>query len=244
VLRANGDAHTRVGLAANPIWADPISNSEEDTAAAQRLMGFQNRWILDPVFKGAYPSDILEIYEPLSVPIQAGDMAAISAPIDFLGVNYYNRAVVGADDNWGPLRVRFTRVEGEYTEMDWEVYPPGIYNILMWVHETYNPSAIYVTENGAAFNDIVSADGKILDYRRQAFLEGYLEQVQRAAQDGAQVRGYFVWSLLDNFEWAFGYSKRFGITYVDFQTLKRTLKHSGEWYAQVVKQNGFSVPQR
>jgi beta-glucosidase len=204
-------------------------------------MGFQNRWILDPLFKRAYPSDILEIYEPLSIPIQDGDMAAIAAPIDFLGVNYYNRAVVGEGGHRGPMRVKFARMKAEYTEMDWEVYPPGIYNILMWVHENYQPPAIYVTENGAAFKDILTSDGRILDHRRQAFLEGYLAQVQRAVQDGARVRGYFVWSLLDNFEWAFGYTRRFGITYVDFQTLKRTLKTSGQWYAQVTRQNSFSL---
>jgi beta-glucosidase len=226
------------------MWADPITDSEADRAAVHRIMGFQNRWFLDPLFKGVYPADILDIFTPLAPPVADGDMAVISAPIDFLGVNYYNRAVVGEDENWGPMRVRFARVEGEYTEMDWEVYPPGIYNVLMWLHENYTPSALYVTENGAAFKDTVTSDGKIFDPQRQLFLEGYLAQVQRATQDGAQVRGYFVWSLLDNFEWAFGYSKRFGITYIDFQTLKRTLKQSGEWYAQAAQQNGFSLSKR
>ncbi len=239
-LRANGNPRTKVGIVVNPMWADPITDSEADQAAAHRIMGFQNRWFLDPLFKGAYPSDILDVFGPLAPPVLDGDMAAIAAPIDFLGVNYYNRVLVGEDDNAGPMRIQFTRAEGEYTEMDWEVFAPGLYNILLWVHQNYSPTTIYVTENGAAFKDDLTPDGRISDNRRQAFLESYIAQVQRAAQDGVPVHGYFVWSLLDNFEWAFGYTRRFGIAYVDFQTLKRTLKQSGEWYAQLTRQNGFS----
>jgi len=239
VLRRNGDANTKVGIALNPVWAEPISDTPEDQEAVQFLVGQQNRWFLDPLFKGEYPGDMLEFYDSAAPTIKAGDLEAIAAPLDFVGINYYNRAVVGASDGSGTTPVRFAHPEGEYTDMDWEVYPPGIYSLLMWLRETYNPPAIYITENGAAFKDVVSPDGKIRDERRQAYLEGYIAQVHRAIQDGAPVRGYFVWSLLDNFEWSYGYSKRFGLTYVDYATQKRTLKQSGEWYAKVTRENGF-----
>lgn len=124
--------------------------------------------------------------------------------------------------------------------MGWEVYPPGLYNLLIWVHREYAPPAIYITENGAAFADVVAPDGKVRDPRRQAYLEAHFAQAHRAIQQGVPLRGYFVWSLLDNFEWTHGYTKRFGVIYVDYPTQKRIVKQSGEWYAQVTRQNGFA----
>jgi beta-glucosidase len=241
VVRANGGPNTKVGIVLNPSWVDPINNVPEDRAAAHRIMGFRNRWYMDPLYKGEYPGDMMEIYDPILPSVQQGDMAAIAAPTDFLGVNYYNRDVVGDDAGFEPLHVKYERPQGEYTEMDWEVYPPGLYNMLMWAHQTYAPPALYVTENGAAFRDELTADGKVLDDRRQAYLEGYIAQVSRAVQDGVPVRGYFVWSLLDNFEWSWGYTRRFGIVHVDYETQKRTMKQSGEWYSQVVRDNGFAL---
>jgi beta-glucosidase len=239
IIRANGNAKTKVGIVVNLAWADSITDSPEDHRAAKLLEGFQNRWYLDPLYKGEYPSDMLELYGNISPSIEEGDLQAISTKTDFLGVNYYNRSVVGADNSYGPLPIRLDRPEGEYTDMGWEVYPPGIYNVLKWVHETYHPPVVYVTENGAAFPDSLTSDGRICDDRRQSFLEGYISQVHRAIQDGVPVQGYFVWSLMDNFEWAHGYSKRFGIIYVDYATQKRTVKQSGEWYAQLARQNEF-----
>jgi beta-glucosidase len=239
VIRANGNSNTKVGIVLNLAWADSISDSPEDQHAARLLEGFQNRWFLDPLYKSEYPADMLELYGPFAPTIQDDDLEAISAKTDFLGVNYYNRSVVGAGDGLGLLPIRLDHPEGEYTDMDWEVYPPGIYNVLKWVHETYHPPVLYITENGAAFSDELTPDGRICDDRRQAFLEGYIAQVHRAIQDGVPVQGYFVWSLLDNFEWAYGYSKRFGIVHVDYATQKRTMKQSGEWYAKVTRQNGF-----
>jgi len=243
VIRTNGNSNTKVGIVVNPTWADPVTDSPEDRAAAMTFMAFQNRWFLDPLFSGIYPDSVLAMDGQHEPRITDGDMRAIAAPLDFLGINYYNRAVVGADDSDGPFPVRFYRPEGEYTEMDWEVYAPGIYNLLLWIQEQYAPTTVYITENGAAFRDEQSADGKIADYRRQVFLQDYIGQVDRAIQAGVPVRGYFVWSLLDNFEWSHGYTKRFGITHVDFRTLERTPKQSAEWYAQVIKQNGFSRAQ-
>ncbi len=239
VIRTNGDAQTRVGIALNPTWVDAISDSPEDKAAAYRVDGGQNRWFLDPLYKGSYPEDMLALYGPIAPKIEAGDMETIAAPTDFLGINYYSRAVVGAGDGNDPANIRNVKPEGEYTAMDWEVYAPGIYNLLMRIHRDYAPKALYVTENGAAFDDVMEADGTVHDDRRQAFLEGYIGQVGRAAQDGAPVKGYFVWSLMDNFEWSFGYDKRFGIIYVDYKTLKRTPKQSARWYSDAIRENGF-----
>ena len=241
VLRANGDARTRVGIVLNLSWVDAASSSPEDQAAARRFDGYLNRWFLDPLFKGEYPEDMLALYRDFPPPVQAGDLATITTPIDFLGVNNYSRAVVGAGD--APvLKIASVRPEGEYTEMDWEVYPEGLYRLLVRVHQDYAPRALYVTENGAAFADEVSPDGKVHDPRRVAYLQGYIAQAHRAIQEGVPLKGYFVWSLLDNFEWGYGYTKRFGITYVNYETQQRILKDSGEWYAGVTRQNGVPKP--
>ena len=244
VLRANGDANTRVGIVLNLNWVDAATDSAEDRAAAHRLDGYHNRWFLDPVFEGAYPADMVELYDKLAagaLDVQPGDMDAIAAPLDFLGVNNYSRSVVAADEAAGWLGVWPVQPAGEYTEMGWEVCPEGLYKLLARVSRDYGPKAIYVTENGAAFRDELSPDGEVHDDRRLAYLKAYLAQAHRALQEGAPLRGYFVWSLLDNFEWAFGYTKRFGIVYVDYATQRRTVKQSGKWYATVTRQNGFSI---
>jgi beta-glucosidase len=239
VLRANGDAATKVSIVTNLAWVDPASDAPEDQSAARRYDGFLNRWFLDPLFKGEYPADMLDLYGAEAVPIQPGDLEDIAAPLDFLGVNYYSRSVIGAGDEMPLIQVRHEEPEGEYTEMGWEVYPQGLYSLLVRVHRDYAPSAMYITENGAAFPDEVSADGKVRDPRRLAYLQAHFVHAHRAIQEGVPLKGYFVWSLMDNFEWGFGYSKRFGIVHVDYQTQQRTPKQSGEWYAQVTRQNGF-----
>lgn len=188
--------------------------------------------------KGEYPADILKILGDNAPKIEDGDLKAISVPTDFMGVNYYTRAVVAAD----PTQeggMRWEHPEGEYTDMDWEVYPLGLYNLLMRLKNEYNAPPLYITENGAAYKDVVTPDGEICDERRQAYLESHLAACHRAIQNGVPLKGYFVWSLLDNFEWAYGYTKRFGITHVDYTTLKRTLKQSGEWYSKAAQTNGF-----
>jgi beta-glucosidase len=241
-IRANTDANTRVGIVLNPSWVDAATDSPEDKAAAHRADGFQNRWYLDPLYKGEYPADILELYGPFAPKMEAGDTQAMAAPTDFLGINYYARSVVGAGDGENPLDVRFVRPEGDYTAMDWEIYPRGFYNLIMRIHRDYAPATIYITENGAAFDDPVAEDGKVHDADRQKFLEGYISEVSHAIEDGAPVKGYFVWSLMDNFEWAYGYSKRFGIIHVDYDTLKRTFKQSADWYSKVTRENGYVMP--
>jgi beta-glucosidase len=241
VLRRNAGKTSKVGIVTNHSWVDAASTSAEDQSAARRMDGFLNRWFLDPLFKGGYPNDMLEHFRAFKFERQPGDMAVIAAPLDFLGVNYYTRTVVAAAPDDPIFHARILHPEGEYTEMDWEVYPFGLYKFLMRLQKEYAPPAVYITENGAAFNDVPTPDGEICDERRQAYLESHFDAAHRALNEGVRLKGYFVWSFMDNFEWAFGYTKRFGIVYVDYKTLKRTVKQSGQWYAEVIKENGFQL---
>ena len=221
----------QVGITLDLSHAYPASDSPEDEAAAWRVDGEGNRWLLDPIFRGSYPADLLERNELVAPLVEEGDLQTIAAPIDFLGVNYYFRFVVsgGAD---GPQMERIP--DAQETDMGWEVYPDGLYRLLMRVARDYAPPAIYVTENGAAFGDVRVHDGRVHDPERTAYIASHIEAVSRAVADGAPVRGYFVWSLLDNFEWAYGYSKRFGIVYIDYPTLERVPKDSFYWYRDYI----------
>lgn len=240
VIRQNS-ADASVGLVLNLNWADAASDSAEDQAAVARAMSFQNNWILDPLYRGEYPADMVALYDEAGImpEIRDGDMARIQGAPDFLGVNFYTRLVVRHDDSVEILRFSDVPQSGEHTEMGWEVSPESLYRLLMWTWQNYAPEHLYITENGAAFADEVSADGAVHDERRLNFYREYLTNVHRAITEGVPMRGYFAWSLLDNFEWAEGYSKRFGITYVDYETQQRILKDSGKWYAQVIENNGF-----
>src|SRR5579864_8881487 len=214
----------------------PGRTSEADAVAvAHHLLlshgwavdGAGNRWFLDPIFRGSYPADLLERNGLVAPYVQDGDLEAMAAPIDFLGVNNYFRFIVSAGAD-GPQFIR--NPEAQHTEMDWEVYPDGLYEVLVRVAKDYAPKAIYVTENGAAFGDVRVHDGAVHDPERTSYLQTYIGAVGRAIADGAPVKGYFVWSFLDNFEWAHGYSKRFGIVYIDYPTLERVPKDSFYWY--------------
>jgi beta-glucosidase len=209
------------------------SEGHDDSAAevARRIDGGDNRWFLDPIFRGEYPADVLELLGDAAPPVEEGDLAVISRPLDFLGVNNYSRLVIGGGGK--PLR----NSSSAYTDMDWEVYPDGLYEVLVRLHDEYAVPRIYVTENGAAFGDIRSHDGAVRDPERQDYLEGYIRAVGRAVQAGVPVSGYFVWSFLDNFEWAHGYSKRFGIVYVDYPTLERVPKGSFHWYGDLIRRH-------
>jgi beta-glucosidase len=221
----------QVGIAPNLAHAYPASQTPEDEAAAWQVDGEGNRWFLDPLFRGSYPADLLERNEMVAPFVEDGDLATMAAPLDFLGVNNYFRFVVSAGAD-GP---RMERVEeSQHTDMGWEVYPDGLHQLLVRVARDYSPPAIYVTENGAAFGDVRVHDGHVHDPERTAYLESHIAAVSRAITDGAPVKGYFVWSLLDNFEWAFGYSKRFGIVYVDYPTLERVPKDSFYWYRDFI----------
>jgi beta-glucosidase len=220
-----------VGITLNLSHAYPASATPEDEAAAWEVDGEGNRWFLDPIFRGAYPADLLERSEIVAPFVRDGDLAAISAPLDFLGVNNYFRFVVSAGHE-GPQIERDP--EAQKTDMGWEVYPDGLHRLLVRVARDYAPPAIYVTENGAAFGDVRVHDGRIHDPERTAYIASHIDAVSRAVGDGAPVKGYFVWSMLDNFEWAYGYSKRFGIVYIDYPTLERVPKDSFYWYRDYI----------
>jgi beta-glucosidase len=226
VLRREAPA-SEVGIAIDLVPMYPFSDNEADVEAAHREDGFRNRWFLEPVLGRGYPEDMLERYDEILPTIEDGDMDTIAAPLDFLGINYYTRSVVRASVGEVPA-------EGaEHTEMGWEVYPDGLYRLLVHLQTVYEPPELYITENGAAFAD-ARENGRVADSRRVSYLEGHLDAVVAAIAEGVPVRGYFLWSLLDNFEWAFGYSRRFGIVYVDFDTLERVPKDSFTWYRDFI----------
>ncbi|MGZ8694150.1 MAG: GH1 family beta-glucosidase [Gaiellaceae bacterium] len=224
------DANARVGITVDLLCVEPASGAPADVAAARRLDGTRNRWILDPLLRGAYPEDIVEHFGAKLPRFEDGDLAAIAAPLDFLGVNYYTRNVVAAGPGGEAVVVE---PERPCTAMGWEVYPDGLAQLLVRLRDDYDCPPIYVTENGAAYEDRV-VDGRIDDPQRVAYLDAHFGALGEAIEAGVPVRGYFLWSLLDNFEWAWGYSRRFGIVHVDFDTLERTPKASFRWYQQLI----------
>jgi beta-glucosidase len=243
-FREAGREDEEIGITLNLAPVQPVSDDSADQSAARRTDGFMNRWFLDPVFKGAYPRDLIDIYSrSFTLPAAEDEDALIIAePIDFLGINNYTRVVVRAgssgDDFMGnPVNPQ----EAEYTDMGWEVYPRGLYELLTRLHHDYGPLPLYITENGAAFPDQLKSDGTIDDPRRISYLQGYLMEIWKALEEGVPCKGYYVWTLMDNFEWAFGYSKRFGLVYTDFETGKRYLKNSALWYKEVIGRNGLEV---
>ena len=232
-----------VGIVLNLTPAMPATPSPADQDAARWFDGFFNRWYLDPLFRGRYPEDAIRDrmarghLAGIDLPfVQEGDMAVIATPLDYLGINYYSRVVMRADASGRPEAVPMVPTE-ELTEMGWEVYPAGLHDLLVRIHREYQPPKIYITENGAAFDDRADAEGLIHDTRRIDFLRGHLLAAQRAIASGVPLRGYFAWSLLDNFEWAHGFTKRFGLLHVDYDTQVRTWKNSAFWYRDVVAAN-------
>lgn len=231
--RNDGD----IGITLNLTPAIPATDNPADIGAARRSDGFANRWFLDPVFRGAYPADMAEWYtEKVGALdfIKPGDTDIIAAPIDFLGVNYYTHQVVQDDPSEEFLHSNPLPVEGEKTEMGWGIHPKSLYKLLRRIQSDYTKLPLYITENGAAFEDQV-IDGKVEDSERIAFLRAHFDAALRFVEEGGNLKGYYVWSLLDNFEWSFGYSKRFGLVYVDYETQKRIPKASARWYQQLIK---------
>jgi beta-glucosidase len=224
----------RVGIVLNLSPCKAASTSVEDAAAARRADGYLNRWFLDPLYGRGYPADMVALYGGLVPENVVTELARWDGGLDFLGVNYYTRRVVRAADT-SPLGLAHVTPDGAaLTEMGWEVYPDGLHEILMRVHFEYAPPVILVTENGAAFPDVVDARAHIKDARRRDYLASHLRSAAAAIAEGVPLRGYFVWSLMDNFEWAFGLSKRFGLYRVDYGTQRRTLKESGRWYRSLI----------
>ncbi len=231
-----------VGLVVNLEPQHPASDRPADRAAAARADAYINRQYLDPVFFGRDPEEMVEIFGPSWPARPAAELAALRQPIDFLGVNYYSRGVVREDPAAVPARASKVRQAGSaYTELDWEVFPDGLTETLTWVKKRYGDVPLYVTENGAAFADPLPAGGSVEDPLRVAYLREHLLAARSAIAAGVDLRGYFVWSLLDNFEWSHGTSKRFGIVHVDFASQRRTPKRSARFYAEVIRGNGAGL---
>jgi len=230
----------KIGITVNLAPQHPRTDSDEDRQAAARATAYGNQWFLDPIYRKRYPEEMLQAFGSRLPDFAPGEWDVVGAPIEFVGVNYYSRGVVENNPDDPFLKVKGYMPEGApVTDMGWEIYPQGLWEVLSWVDRRYGRPEMYVTENGAAFPDEVDASGAIRDTRRREYLREHFIQAHRAIQDGVDLRGYFVWSLLDNFEWAFGYSKRFGIIWVDFTAQKRIIKESGLWYAGVTRQNGL-----
>ncbi|GAA1476951.1 GH1 family beta-glucosidase [Nocardioides aestuarii] len=251
-LRARGAES--VGITLNLTVADPADPaSDADVDAARRVDSQHNRLFLDPVLRGSYPSDLLADTEHLgwTEVVRDGDLEVISAPIDVLGVNYYHGDAVSgrpdpADTRPSPFveaRLSMPTRGLPRTAMDWEVQPEGLTRLLMRLHDDYPGVPLVVTENGAAYDDTVGADGSVDDPERLAYLDQHLRAVHAAIEGGADVRGYFAWSFLDNFEWAEGYAKRFGLVHVDYDTQVRTPKSSARWYAGVCRTGHLPDPE-
>jgi len=229
--------NSEIGIALNLIPSYPVSGSEEDKKASLVFDGQYNRWFLRPLFKADYPEDMKEVFKKLIGDfdfMKDGDMEKISVKNDFLGVNYYSRELIKYSPD-SELEYKKTHGNFERTEMDWEIVPEALYKLILRLREEYTSIPIYITENGAAFKDKVSKDGKVHDGKRIDYLRNHLKKIAVLNQKGADIKGYFLWSLMDNFEWGHGYSKRFGIIHLDYKTQERILKDSALWYRDLIK---------
>ena len=238
-------AQVGIALSLTPIHASPEGDPEKNQAAARTANEFMNFITLDPLLRGRYPEDLSRRLRWFLPRIAQDDMKRIGAPLDFIGINNYQREHAHFSrwvpflNSWisggGAIAQGESVREGvQYTSMGWEVHPPALHEALSWLRRDYGNPPVYITENGAAFDDSL-IDGAVHDPKRVAYIAAYLTQVQRAIAEGADVRGYFVWSLFDNFEWAAGYAKRFGIVHVDYEFQVRTIKTSGLWYAEQIR---------
>lgn len=248
IIRANS-AGCEAGITLNPASTHPLTTSPADLEAYRHFDGYFNRWFLDPLFGRHYPADILADYAkmgwlPSAEPpfVEPGDLEIISVPLDFLGLNYYERNVVhavpGREMETGQVGV-WKAARENMTDMEWEVYPDGLFQMLARIYFDYRPAKIYISENGAAYTHIPDGKGEINDQPRIDYLDGHVRALHRAIQVGVPVAGYYVWSFMDNFEWAHGFSKTFGLVHVDYTTQKRTPRASAAWYGQLIQENGL-----
>ena len=245
VLAARAAGARQVGLVVNLEPKYPASEEPADLEAARRADAYMNRQYLDPVFRGEYPPELIEMFGGAWPRLRAADFDVIRTPIDFLGINYYTRGVMRDAPGAPPLRAdRVPQRQHLTTETGWEVFPEALDAVLAWVHARYGGIPLYITENGAAFYDAPHAiDGAVEDPLRVAYYRWHLRAVRQAMARGIPVRGYFAWSLLDNFEWSLGYAKRFGIVHVNFDTQERTPKSSAHFYRDVIRTRGAALGQ-
>ncbi len=228
-----------IGLTVNLGPSHPATESAEDVAAARRWDAYMNRWFLDPVHRSDYPMEMREAFGDALPAFTDEERDTVTSPIDFIGVNYYTRAVMRHDPDSAFVQLGWADVpDAPRTAMGWEVYPKGLYETLTWLRDAYDNPLVYITENGAAYDDALAPDGGCHDPERTAYLHAHFLAAHDAIRDGVRLGGYYVWSLMDNFEWAYGYTKRFGIIHVDYATQARTPKDSAIWYAGVIRAHG------
>lgn len=242
-FRARNARDSRIGLVVNLDRKYPASDSRQDEEAVARAHAYGNEQYLDPVLLGRYPAKLREIFGDAWPDWPDEDLALIKQPLDYVGVNYYTRLVVKHDETHPPINVGVEpQVDALHTEMGWEVFPLALTHILTWLKERYGDIPLYITENGSAFMDPPEAiDGRIEDPLRVEYLRSHLHAIRDAIQQGVNLRGYFAWSLLDNYEWSHGYTKRFGIVHVNYATQKRTIKDSGRYYSRIIESNGAAL---
>lgn len=224
---------TQVGIVLNLWPIEPRQDTTSDRDIAELIWQRDGAWFLDPLLKANYPDKAWRSFGERVPQIMPGDMTTISQRMDFLGINYYSRTVLGREGLLKPVP------GATYTEMDWEVHAPALERLLVRLHKEYTLPPVYITENGAAFKDDVTADGAVHDTLRLQYLNEHLNACLGAIKQGVDLRGYFAWSLLDNFEWQHGYTKRFGLVHVDYTNQQRIVKDSGRWYSEVIKQNAL-----
>jgi beta-glucosidase len=242
-MQEKGEVSGEIGITLSLAPKKPLTESEQDQAAAFRHDGYANRWFLDPIFRGTYPEDMESWYQVHGVvlpDIWEGDMKLISGKMDFLGINYYNVDFTKNDPSVWPIEFRTGFANGyPMTHYQMPVTTWGIEELLERIQRDYAPNVIYITENGASFQDIPDRTGQVLDDYRIDYLYRHLDYCRNAIENGVPLKGYFCWSLFDNFEWATGYENRFGLVYVDHNTKERIRKKSFYWYQQVIRENGL-----
>lgn len=240
-VRAAASSAARVGIVLDQYAIDAVSDRAEDGEAARRMDAWRNRWFLDPVVKGTYPADLVPELEAVigsSTWVRDGDLELAAVPTDFLGVNYYTRIRIEAGGHEDFLRIREAGPVLPVTAKGWEVFPEGLERTLLRLRDEYGERPLYVTENGAAYEDAGGPDEPLSDVQRVAYLREHVEAVADARAAGVDVRGYFYWSLMDNFEWADGYAMRFGLVQVDFDTQERSPRASARWYRELMSERG------
>lgn len=244
-FRSENITDGQLGMVFNFSPVHAVDDQPENMATARRIDAFMNRWFLDPVLKGSYPQVLVDLWEEhgISYPLDNLQLLSGIGSLDYIGINYYSRSIVKKESESNPpggaieklLNYRGVKPsQAQFTSLEWEIYPRGIYEITRMIKEDYHNIPMFIAENGAAFEDRVEDHGQIHDLKRLDYIKSHILEVQRAINDGMNVRGYLVWSLLDNFEWAFGYNMRFGLIYVDYETQKRFVKDSGWWYKDFI----------
>lgn len=229
----------QIGIALNLEPQHPATGAPEDAAAAVRRDVFINRWFLDPLLLGTYPRELAAFFGDAWPEIDPRELDRIRLPSDFIGINYYSRGLVSARPGTPPIdAVRVTPLHAPLTAMDWEIYPRGLTETLRWLKDRYGNPPLYITENGAAFDDPPPGSARIEDADRLSYLRSHIAAASDALREGVDLRGYFAWSLLDNLEWALGFDKRFGLIGVDPGDQTRIRKASADFYREVIRTNG------